>query len=237
MGLRAGERGALVPGSIGEPTAQDLSVRMEVEKTPDYLKPVAMPAEDFEAVIKKVGTAFKNGAATLVSSAYGTPEVFVFSPGRAGFTDWENDALIVEALDQLLELAFEEASDELIEEWADNYAFDMDVEVLKDQAREKINLIRKYAPEIRSVWKAKSTSVLPVIGRPRYKLMRNVASAQLEVQLSLNAASSRPGTDAGFPVNDMVVQLLPSDVAMLHHLFQDMLEAITGSATGMRAGA
>lgn len=197
----------------------------------DFFDPIRLPPPEFEALIQRVDRAFRVGAATLVGSVFGTPEVDVFDPRTAGFSDeeWERLQPVVQNLDQIIEFAYDDAPHRDVAEWVASYVTDPDeAQLLMQRTLDCLDVLRKRGENIFRTWRAKIRSILPILGPPRSRLVRGVSSGQVELQFVLTASTARPGPIA-VPVQEFVVQLLPSDIAMLQHLLAKAAEELAAA--------
>lgn len=185
-----------------------------------------MEPDEFEQLMSKVERAFGVGAATILASAYGTPEIDIFDPESAEFSadEWAKFRPIIQNLDQLIEFAFDATPEGVIRDWVSAYAEgDDEVQRLLDRTQEYVTMIQKHGQVIGPIWRAKSRSILPILGLPRVRLVRGGRSGRVEAQLSI-AVSSASSSNVTPRVEEFIVQLVPSDVAMLQHMFSTIAE-------------
>jgi hypothetical protein len=218
-------------GGPEEPNREEVTMLEPVD-------PVLLPLEEFEALVSKVNQAFERDAAALIVGRLGAREIEVFDPQRAGFGgEWSRLRPVVLQLDQLLVLAFEAAPEEVVSEWAAEYSNGSSDEDLGDDVNRRVEILRTNAPALQRVWEAKSRSVLPGLGLPMYRVVREVGvgpSPPAQVLLSLALSPARLN-DSPAPVAETTLELTRSDVALLQHILGEVIEKLDGAPSDGRS--
>jgi hypothetical protein len=201
----------------------------------DFFTPVQIQRAAFDVLIRRVDEAVSKHAVALVLN-----EDFPFrgldpvSPTAIDLSglELEQDPLdIVNYLDQLMYFAFEEAPDEVIASWAN----DFDKE-LSREAVDRVKFIYANMPALLELWNAKSNSILPPLINFGYDVTTTLSGnrhASLYFAVARIAETGRPDkTD----VSRLRVQLWPSDVRILirelEHLWSAHLMNLEGGEDG-----
>jgi hypothetical protein len=193
----------------------------------DMFEPVRLRSEEFSELVSGLEMAFSHHAAALVTDER-------LPSAEVQILDWEETGLNEEAvnkyreitayLDQMILFAFADAPDQVISEWASSYDAS-----LKDEALKRVGAIRTNMPSLRSLWDAKTLSVIPVLGSVAYEVVTTEGegdNSDRTVILSISATkiNSLGRVERNF-IRSITVRLWPSDLILLKQEIDHALEA------------
>lgn len=190
----------------------------------DYFDVIRLSDEDFHRLTAGVEEVFADNRAALVSdSRYPLRWLTILDAGDA-FSDaeWEQFSELITNLDYLLLLGLGGASPSVVVSWAQQ--FDPS---LVETALQRVQSVREAMPSLASAWDAKIRSVIPTLNIPDYEIGRAYDPDQPYVDLMLTGSLSGVTGQVDQPSTQrLLVRLLPSDVAYLRDLLDDVLDEL-----------
>jgi hypothetical protein len=192
----------------------------------DLFEPLRLKTEEFSELITGLERAFSRHAAALINDErLQSPEVEVLDWKETGFSEEtvEKFRQVVTYLDQLIVFAFADAPDEIVAEWAGR--FDAS---LKDEAVKRVGIMRDDMPSLRSLWEAKTSSVVPLLGSVGYEVVTSEADGTAnDKSLILSFSASKYsilGRVDTKSTQSITVRLWRSDLILLKREIEHVLK-------------